>query len=144
MTANGGPVTSTTNSQRSKSRGDNVNVRVGGGVGNEIGKVERVTSESTAGYQPTQKSPEGGSCPQITSSDGPQRSRLSQSHTRLRGAPTQNRLQQAALQGSCAASSSPSPSAGSLPDIAFAATSNTQPNRKWALPADLPISIGKL
>jgi hypothetical protein len=46
---NGGPVASTPNSQESKSCGDDVELRVGGGVGGEIGKVLRETTESKAG-----------------------------------------------------------------------------------------------
>jgi hypothetical protein len=46
---NGGPVTPTPNAQMSESRGDDVELRVGGGVGGEIGKVLREINESKAG-----------------------------------------------------------------------------------------------
>jgi hypothetical protein len=62
----------------------------------------------------------------------------------FREAPKQNRSQQAVREGSRVASPSPSPFAGSWPDIPLTAMSNPQRKRKWALPADLPVSLGKV
>jgi hypothetical protein len=127
----GGPVTSVPNSQKAKSPGDDVELRVGGGVGGEIGKVLREINESKAGVAGLPpESPEGGSCPQLTSSDRLQRSQLSSPHTQFWGAPTQNCPQQAALEGSfpCCQSLTPAfrwllgPTSHSLPRLTLSAT----------------------
>jgi hypothetical protein len=121
----GGPIASTPNSQKSKSRGYDIGVMVGG-IGGEIGKVQCETSESKAGVPSLSESPNG---PQITSSDCFQRSQLSLPYTQLRQAPTQNRPQQAVHEGR-------------FKSLTFAfrwLTSNPQRNWKWTLPADLQI-----
>jgi hypothetical protein len=76
-------------------RGDDVEVRIGERVGGEIGKIEREASESQAGYHQTLRAQKE----EATFPRPFPRGRLSPSHTQLREVRTQNRLQQAGLQG---------------------------------------------
>jgi hypothetical protein len=127
---NGGPVTSTPNSQKSKSDGDGVEVREGGRVGGEVGN-----GESNAGVpaDPIARQEEVAlpkkPVPIATDSFGKlifkifpgKRSSkvpVPVPHPHLPLAPR--------------------------PDISLASTSSPQRNRKWVLPADLPVGPGKV
>jgi hypothetical protein len=114
---NGGPVTSAPNSQKSKSHGDDVELRVGGGVGGEIGKVLREINESKAGVAGVPADLKAreevvlNSLPQTASKGA-----SSHRHTRSFGELLRKIVpsRRPSKVPSRAASPSPSPSAGSL------------------------------
>jgi hypothetical protein len=139
---NGGPVTSTPNSQKSKLRGDDVEVRVGGGVGGEVGKGRRESEECKAGVPADSIARKEEVVLKSLSQTAPKESG-SHRHTRGFG-----KLVRKIVPSKRSKVPVPVPHPHlplvPRPDIPLAATSNPQRNRKWALPADLPVSPGKV
>jgi hypothetical protein len=129
---NGGHVTSTPNSWKPRSRGDDVEVSVREVVGGEVGKVGRETGESKVGVPAHPRARKEGvalkSLPQT-----PQRIRFLPPHTQLREACTQIVPSKRSSEVPVAVPHPHFPLA-LRPEVSLASAFSPQRNQNWALP----------